>query len=54
MTGYDLPNNYIENLEALLRKKWSRTTPSSITPLTDELVTPAPSTTPSIAKTLRD
>ena len=53
MTGYDLPNNYIENPEALLRKKRSRAT-SSATPPTDELVTPAPSATPIMAKTLHD
>jgi hypothetical protein len=54
MTGYDLPNNYIKNLEALLRKKRSRAASSSATPMTDELVTPTPSTTPSMAKTLHD
>jgi hypothetical protein len=42
MTGYDLPNNYIENPEALQG------------PLTVEPVTPAPSATPSMAKTLHD
>jgi hypothetical protein len=54
MTGYDLPNNYIENPEALLRKKHSRATSSSATPPTVEPVTLAPSATPSMAKTLRD
>ena len=54
MTGYDLSNNYIENPEALLRKKRSRANSSSATPPTDELVTTAPSATPIIAKTLRD
>ena len=53
MTGYKLPKNYIENLEALLRKKRSHTT-SSATPSTVELVTPAPSATPIMAKTLHD
>ena len=54
MTDYDLPNNYIENPEALLRKKLSRATSSSAIPPIDKLVTLAPSTTPTMAKTLRD
>ena len=54
MTGYDLPNNYIENPEALLRKKWSRATSSSATLPTDELVTLAPSATPSMSKIPHD
>ena len=54
MTGYDLPNNYIENPEELLRKKRSHATSSSATPSIDELVTLAPSTTPIMAKTLHD
>jgi len=54
MTGYDLSNNYIENLEALLRKKWFSAASSSATPPTDKLVTPTPSATPIMAKTLRD
>jgi hypothetical protein len=53
MTGYKLLKNYIKNLEALLRKKRSHAT-SSAPPLTVELVTPAPSATPSMAKTLYD
>ena len=54
MTGYDLSNNYIENLEALLRKNRSRAASSYATPSIDELVTPAPSATPIMAKTLHD
>ena len=54
MTGYDLPNNYIENPKALLRKNRSRAASSYATPSIDELVTPAPSATPIMAKTLRD
>jgi hypothetical protein len=54
MTGYDLPNYYIKNLEALLRKKWSRVASSSAPPPTVEPVTPAPFATPSMVKTLRD
>ena len=54
MTGYNLLENYIDNLEALLRKNRSRTTSSSITPPASKLVTPTPSATISKAKTLRD
>ena len=53
MTGFDLPNNYTQNLEALLRKKRSRSS-SSTTLSTVKTVTPAPSATPIMAKTLRD
>ena len=54
MTDYKLPENYIKNLEALLRKKWSRATSSSATLPTVEPVTPTPSATPSMVKTLRN
>jgi len=54
MTGYDLPNNYIENPKALLRKNRSHAASCYATPSTDELVTPAPSATPIMAKTLHD
>jgi len=54
MTSFDLSNNYTKNLEALLRKKLSRATSSSAIPPIDKLVTLAPSTTPTMAKTLRD
>jgi hypothetical protein len=40
-------------MEALLRKKWSCVASSSATPPIDEL-TPAPSATPIMAKTLHD
>jgi hypothetical protein len=53
MTGHDLLNNCIKNPEALLRKKQSCAA-SSTTPPTDKLVTPAPSATPIMAKTIRD
>ena len=53
MTGYNLPENYTDNPEALQRKNRSRT-PSSTTLPTRELVTPAPSTTTAMAKTLCD
>jgi hypothetical protein len=54
MIGFDLPNNYNQNSEALLRKKWSHATSSSATPLIVKPITPAPSTTPIMAKTLHD
>jgi len=54
MTGFDLPNNYTQNPETLLKKKWSHATSSSATPPIVEPVTPAPSATPSMAKTLHD
>ena len=54
MTCFDLPNNYTQNPEALLRKKRSRAASSSATPPTVEPVNPAPSATPIMAKTLRD
>ena len=54
MTGYNLPENYTDNLEVLLRKNRSRTASSSATPLASEPVTPAPSATTVVAKTLHD
>ena len=54
MTGYKLPKNYIKNPEAILRKKRSRIASSSATPSTVKPVTPAPSATLIMAKTLRD
>ena len=49
-----MPNSYIKNPEALLRKKRSHATSSSATLLTVKPVTPAPSATPIMAKTLHD
>ena len=54
MSGFDLPNNYTINLEALLRKSQSRTASFSITPPAVEPVTPIPSATTKMAKSLRD
>jgi hypothetical protein len=54
MTGSDLPNNYTQNSEALLRKKRSRVVPSFATLLIVEPVSPTPSATLSMAKTLCD
>ena len=53
MSGFDLLNNYTDNMEALLRKNRSRTT-SSATPPVVEPVTPVPSATITMAKSLRD
>ena len=54
MSGFDLPDNYTENPEALLRKNMSHTASSPATPLASEPVTLAPSATTAMAKTLRD
>ena len=54
MTSYKLLENYIENLEALLRKKRSRAASSSATPPIVEPINPAPFATLSMAKTLCD
>ena len=54
MSGFDLPNNYVDNPESLLRKSQSRTASSS-TPLPAlEPVTPVPSATTVMAKSLHD
>ena len=53
MSGFDLPNNYTDNIDALLRKSWSRTA-SSTTSSVVESVTPIPSATTAMAKTLHD
>ena len=49
-----LVENYTNNPKALLRKNRSCTASSSATPPEVELVTPGPSTTTAMAKTLRD
>ena len=54
MSGFDLPNNCADNPEALLRKSQSCTASSLATPPVVELVTPVPSTTTEMAKSLRD
>jgi len=54
MTGFVLLENYTDNPEALLRKNRSRTASSSATPPAVEPVTPAPSATTTMAKSLRD
>jgi hypothetical protein len=53
MSGFDLPNNYTNNPEALLRKNGSRASSSSATPPAVELFIPV-STTITMAKSLRD
>jgi hypothetical protein len=52
MSGFDLPNNYLDNPKALLRKNKSRASSSSATPLAVESFTPVPSTTIVMAKSL--
>ena len=54
MSGFDLSNNYTDNPKALLRKSQSCTASSLATPPVVELVTPVPSTTTEMAKSLRD
>ena len=54
MSGFDLSNNYTKNPEALLRKSRSHAASSSATPLASEPVTPIPSTTIAMARTLYD
>jgi hypothetical protein len=54
MISYNLPENYTDNPEVLLRKNRSRTASSSTIPLAIELVTPVPSATTAMAKTLCD
>ena len=54
MTGHNLLENYTDNPEALLRKSQSCTASSSATSLAVEPVTPVPSATTEMAKSLRD
>ena len=54
MSGFDLPNNCAENPEALLRKSQSCTASSLATPPVVELVTPVPSATTVMTKSLHD
>jgi hypothetical protein len=51
---FDLPNNYTDILKAFLRKNRSHTASSYATSPAVESVTPAPSATITIAKSLRD
>jgi hypothetical protein len=54
MSGFDLPNNYTDNPEALLRKNRSHTASSSATPPAVEPITLVPFTTTVMAMSLRD
>ena len=54
MSGFDLPNNYTDNSEALLRKNRSRTASSSATSSVVDSVTLIPSATTAMAKSLHD
>ena len=53
MTGFILPKNYTDNPEVLLRKNWSHTASSSASLPVVEPVTPTPSATTAMAKSLR-
>ena len=54
MTSFDLPNSYTQNLKGLLRKKRSCAASSFATPPAVKPITPAPSATPIMDKTLCD
>ena len=53
MTGYNLPNNYTDNPEALLMKSWSHTASFATLPAV-EPVSPTPSATTAMVKSLHD
>jgi len=54
MSGFNLPANFNSNPEALLRKKWTRAVSSSATLPTVEPITPTPSISTTMARSLRD
>jgi hypothetical protein len=54
MTGRNLPKNFIDNPEALVRRNRSRTVPSSAVPPEVQPVIVVPSSSTIMAKTLRD
>ena len=54
MSGFNLPTNFNSNPEALLRKNRTRVVSSSTTPLTVEPITPTPSFSTTMARSLRD
>ena len=55
MSGFDLPNNFVLDLEALLRKKGSHASTSSTTLPTTEPLTPIPAAIITMAqKSLRE
>jgi hypothetical protein len=54
MSNFDLPNNYIDSPEALLRKSRSCAASSSATLPAVEPVTPVPSATTEMVKSLCD
>jgi len=54
MSGFNLPTNFNSNLEALLRKKRTRAVSSSATPPIVEPITPAPSVSTTMARSVRD
>jgi len=54
MSGFNLPANFNSNPEALLRKKRTHAISSSATPPTVEPITPTPSVSTTMARSLRD
>ena len=54
MSSFNLPTNFNSIPEALLRKKRTRAVSSSVTSPTVEPITPAPSISTTIARSLRD
>ena len=54
MSGFNLPANFNSNPEALLRKKRTRAISSSAMPPTVEPITPAPSVSTTMARSLHD
>ena len=54
MSGFNLPTNFNSNPEAILRKKRTRVVSSSATPTTVEPITPAPSVSTTMARSLCD
>jgi len=54
MSGFNLLANFNSNPEALLRKKRTRAVSSSATPPTVEPITPAPSISTTMARSLHD
>jgi hypothetical protein len=53
MSGFDLSNNYTNNLEALLRKNMSHASSSATLPVVEQ-VTLVPSATTTVAKSFHD
>jgi len=54
MSGFNLPTNFNSNPEALLRKKRTHAVSSFAMPPTVEPITPTPSVSTTMARSLRD